>query len=56
MWSDSTQLRRIERPGLDRILPHHGGNGAQNALYALTRHLEEVALRVDHLLVKLLLI
>ena len=47
---------RGERLGLDRILPHHGGNGTQNALYALSCHLEEVALRVNHLLVKLMLI
>ena len=56
LWSDSVQRRRVQCLGLDRILPHYSGNGAQNALYAFIRHLEEVGLRVNHLLVKLLLI
>ena len=42
--------------GLNCIVPHHGGNGAQNALYAVIHHLEEGGLRVYHFLVYLLLL
>ena len=56
MCSDSAQRRRVEHLGLDRILPHHGGQGDQNALQALAGTLHEVVLRVDQLLVELLLI